>query len=88
MANTAQARKRARQSQKRRLQNNALRSSLRTAIKSVRKSIATGNQAEAQSSLRKATSVIDRIADKGIVHKNTASRYKSRLTHRVKAIAA
>jgi small subunit ribosomal protein S20 len=86
MANTAQARKRARQSEKRRQHNTALRSSLRTAIKKVRKAIDTGNKAEAQTALQSATGVIDRIADKGIVHKNAASRYKSRLTHRLKAL--
>lgn len=87
MANTAQARKRARQSEERRQHNQALRSSLRTAIKKVRRAIDAGNKAEAESMLRAQTSVIDRIADKGVVHKNAASRYKSRLSHRIKAMA-
>lgn len=88
MANSAQARKRARQSEKRRKHNASLRSALRSAIKSVRKAIEAGNAADAQAVFRTATSLVDRIADKKIVHKNAASRYKSRLAHRVKALAA
>ena len=87
MANTAQARKRARQSVKRNAHNTALRSTLRTAIKKVRKAVAAGNKAVAETTLSAASSVIDRIADKRIVHKNSASRFKSRLTHSVKAMA-
>jgi small subunit ribosomal protein S20 len=88
MANTAQARKRARQSEKRRQHNASLRSALRSAIKSVRKAVEAGNAAEAQAVFQSATGLIDRIADKKIVHKNTASRHKSRLAARVKALAA
>ena len=87
MANTAQARKRARQAEVRRQHNTALHSTLRTAIKKVRKAIEGGNKTTAEAELRAATSVIDRIADKRIVHKNSASRFKSRLTHQVKALA-
>ena len=87
MANTAQARKRARQSVTRNAHNTALRSTLRTAIKKVRKAVAAGNKADAVTTLSAASSVIDRIADKRIVHKNSASRFKSRLTHSVKAMA-
>ena len=87
MANSAQARKRARQSEKLRQHNTSLRSMLRTAIKSVRKSVAAGNKTEAETALHKASSVIDRVADKRIVHKNAASRYKSRLAHSIKALA-
>ncbi|MEO7404340.1 MAG: 30S ribosomal protein S20 [Burkholderiales bacterium] len=86
MANTAQARKRARQSVKRNAHNTALRSTLRTAIKKVRKAVAAGNKADAETTLSAASSVIDRIADKRIVHKNSASRFKSRLSHSVKAM--
>lgn len=88
MANTAQARKRARQAETRRQHNTSLHSSLRTAIKKVRKAIEGGNKVTAEAELRSATSVIDRIADKGIVHKNLASRNKSRLTKQVKALTA
>lgn len=88
MANSAQARKRARQSEKRRQHNASLRSALRTAIKSVRKAVEAGNATDAQAVFRTATGLIDRIADKKIVHKNAASRYKSRLAQRVKALSA
>lgn len=88
MANTAQARKRARQSVQRNKHNSSLRSMLRTAIKRVRQSIATGDKAAAGETLRKATSVIDSVADKNIIHKNKAARHKSRLTARIKAIKA
>ena len=87
MANTAQARKRARQSEHRRQHNAALRSALRSAIRTVRKAIAAGDKALAQRVFRDASGVIDRIADKKIVHKNKAARHKSRLAARIKALA-
>ncbi|HMN83712.1 MAG TPA: 30S ribosomal protein S20 [Burkholderiaceae bacterium] len=87
MANIASARKRARQAVKRNAHNSSLRSSLRTAIKSVRKAIAAGDKANAVKSLQSCQSVVDRIADKHIIHKNAASRYKSRLAAAVKAMA-
>ena len=88
MANSAQARKRARQAETRRARNVSLRSEFRTAIKSVRKAVQSGDKAQAQEAFAKAQKVIDRIADKGIVHKNKAARDKSRLSAAVKAIAA
>lgn len=87
MANTKQARKRARQANARRARNTALRSRLRTAIKSVRKAIAAGDKNAAAEVLRKAMRVIDSIADKKVVHKNTAARNKSRLAAAIKAMA-
>lgn len=87
MANSKQARKRSRQSNARNGHNTALRSRLRTAIKSVRKAVAAGDKKAAADVLRQATSVIDRIADKKVVHKNTAARNKSRLAAAVKALA-
>ena len=86
MANIASARKRARQAVKRNQHNSSLRSRLRTAIKSVRKAILVGDKAAAAKTLQSAQSVIDRIADKSIVHKNAASRHKSRLAAAVKAM--
>ena len=86
MANSAQARKRARQAIKSRSLNMSQRSELRTAVKNVRKAVAAGNKAAAQTVFQQAVSVIDRIADKGIVHKNTAARNKSRLSAAVKAL--
>lgn len=87
MANTAQARKRARQTEKRRQHNASLRSELRSAIKKVTKAIEAGNKTEAQAALRKSASVVDSIADKDIIHKNKAARHKSRLAAAVKAMA-
>ena len=87
MANSAQARKRARQSVARNKHNSSLRSMLRTAIKRVRSAIETGDKAAASAVLQKATGVIDRIADKNIIHKNKAARHKSRLTAAIKSLA-
>jgi len=86
MANTAQTRKRARQAEKRRMHNASLRSELRTAVKKVRKAITAGDKAVAAQTLRDSQAIIDRIADKRIVHKNLASRTKSRLAQAVKAL--
>ena len=87
MANTAQARKRARQSLRRNAHNAAQRSELRTALKKVRKAIASGDNAAAEVQLRESQGVIDAIADKKIFHKNAAARYKSRLAAAIKAMA-
>ena len=87
MANSAQARKRARQAAATNKRNAGLRSTLRTAVKNVRKAIAAGDKAAAMKELKASQAVIDRIADKKIVHKNTASRTKSRLAHAIKALA-
>ncbi|MBX6319744.1 30S ribosomal protein S20 [Pigmentiphaga sp.] len=87
MANTAQARKRARQAVARNKHNSSLRSMLRTSIKRVRQAIEAGDKAAATEVLQKATSVIDRVADKKIIHKNKAARHKSRLAAAVKALA-
>jgi small subunit ribosomal protein S20 len=87
MANSAQARKRARQAEVSRQHNASLKSTLRTAVKKVKKAIAAGNKAAATAQLQASQAVIDRIADKNIVHKNTASRTKSRLAQAVKALA-
>lgn len=88
MANSAQARKRARQAAKQRTHNMGLRSTLRTAVKRVQKAIAAGDKAAAQDVFKKSVSVIDRITDKKIIHKNKASRHKSRLSAQIKALAA
>ena len=87
MANTKQARHRARQSTVRNAHNSAQRSRLRTAVKSVRKAIESGDKKAALETLQQATSVIDSIADKNIIHKNAAARHKSRLSARIKAMA-
>lgn len=87
MANSAQARKRARQSEKQRMHNASLRSTLRTAIKKVIKAIEAGDKSAAQAVYQESVSVIDRIADKEIIHKNKASRHKSRLSAAIKSMA-
>lgn len=86
MANTAQARKRARQALTRRAHNDALHSELRTAVKKVRKAIAARDKAAAQAALDAGRSTIDSIARKGIVHANNAARVKSRLQAAIKAL--
>ena len=87
MANSAQARKRARQAIKQRIHNVSLRSTLRSAIKKVQKAIVAGDKTVAQAEFTQSMSIIDRIADKKIIHKNTAARHKSRLSAALKALA-
>jgi small subunit ribosomal protein S20 len=88
MANSAQAKKRAHQSAEQNKHNSSLRSALRTSIKAVRKAIAAGDRVVATEQFRKSTGIIDRIADKKIIHKNKAARHKSRLSAAVKALGA
>jgi small subunit ribosomal protein S20 len=87
MANTKSARKAAKQSQHRRARNVGQRSELRTAIKNTRKAIEAGDKTVAQKVFRDTMSVIDRIADKDIIHKNKAARHKSQLAVQLKALA-
>jgi small subunit ribosomal protein S20 len=87
MANSAQARKRARQAVATNARNSSLRSTLRTAVKKVKKAIAAGDKAAAAQQMQASQAVIDRIADKRIMHKNTASRTKSRLAQAIKTMA-
>ena len=87
MANTKQAKKRARTSEKARAHNASLRSMARTYIKKVRAAIATGDKKQATAAYSEMTSVLDRVADKGIFHKNMAARNKSRLNAAIKAMA-
>ncbi len=88
MANSPQARKRARQAEKRRTHNASLRSRVRTEIKRVIAAIGSGNAEQAREAYQAAVPVIDRMADKGIIHKNKAARHKSRLNAQVKALSA
>lgn len=87
MANTAQAKKRARQAEKRRVRNAGQRSNLRTFIKKVILAIKSGDKEQAQAAFRTAQPVIDSAVNKGIIHKNKAARGKSRLNAKVKAMA-
>ena len=87
MANIKSAIKRARQNPKRRLHNASRRSSMRTYIKTVIKAIEAGDVEAAKTSFIKAQSMIDNAASKGLIHKNTAARAKSRLSARVKKLS-
>lgn len=87
MANTAQAKKRARQADAHRARNAAQRTELRSQIKKVRSAIATKDKAAAQQAFREAVSVIDRMAGKGLVHKNAAARYKSGLNQQIRGLS-
>ena len=86
MANSVQAKKRARQNEKRRQHNASLRSMVRTYLKKVDAAIESGVKADAQQAYTAAVPVLDRMADKGILHKNKAARHKSRLNTKVKAL--
>ena len=88
VANSAQARKRARQNTKRRQHTASQRSMVRTYIKRVNAAIDNKDHAAATEAFNKAVPVIGRMADKGIIHKNTAARHKSRLNKAVKALAS
>ena len=87
MANSAQARTRARQSLKHRAHNASRRTAFRTAVKKVLKAVEAGDKAAAQEVFRQSTKILDRIADKGVFHKNKAARHKSRLSAKIKAMA-
>ncbi|OGT37197.1 MAG: 30S ribosomal protein S20 [Gammaproteobacteria bacterium RIFCSPHIGHO2_12_FULL_38_14] len=87
MANTKQAKKRIRQAEKHRKHNAGMRSMLRTYIKKVIAAIASGNHEAALASYQEAVPVIDRMAHKGIIHQNNASRHKSRLIAPIKKMA-
>jgi small subunit ribosomal protein S20 len=80
---TKSALKANRQNIKRREHNRALRSQLRTALKAIRKSLDDNDVDGAKGALDKTVSIVDRMATKGIIHRNTAGRYKSRLAARL-----
>ena len=88
MANTAQSKKRARQSEARYAVNKARRSRIRTFLRKVEEAIASGNAEAALAALRAAQPELDRGVTKGILHANTVSRKMSRLAARAKALAA
>ena len=83
MANTSSARKATRQIVRRTIVNKSRRSRLRTAVVKIEEAIATGDRGRAQAALNDAEPVIMRAAQKGIIHKNAASRKVSRLAHRI-----
>lgn len=88
MANTASARKRIRQTERRTERNKARKSRMRTFVKKVETAIETGDKAAAAEALRTAQPEMQRAAGKGVVHKNAVARKLSRLSARIKALAA
>ncbi len=88
MANTIQAKKRARQAEVRRQRNASHRSLVRTYIKKVVKAIESKNKAAAEAAYNSAVPIIDRMATKGIIHRNKAARHKSRLLAHIRQISA
>ena len=88
MANTPQARKRARQNDSHRLRNRSQRSAMRTQIKAFASQLEAGNTDTAKQTFVLATSVIDHNARKGLIHSNRAARLKSRMNARLKAAAS
>lgn len=88
MANHKSALKRNRQSQVRRLRNRANKSQLKTVVKEVLEAVNLQSVEKAQDALKSAIKVIDKIAGKGIIHRNTASRRISRLTRKVNSLVA
>jgi small subunit ribosomal protein S20 len=87
VANTPSDKKRAKKAEKRRSHNASLRSMVRTYIKNVIKAIDAKELEKAQTAYVLAVPVIDRMADKGIIHKNKAARHKSRLNGHIKALS-
>ena len=83
MANSPGARKRARQAVNRRAHNVGMRAMMRTTIKNVYYAIEKGDKAAAEAAFKQAEPAIDRMANKGLIHKNKASRHKSRLSHHI-----
>ncbi|MEM9581629.1 MAG: 30S ribosomal protein S20 [Pseudomonadota bacterium] len=88
MANSPQAKKRARQNERRFAVNKARRSRIRTHLRRVEEAIASGDQAAAAAALKAAQPELMRGVSKGVLHKNTAARKMSRLSSRVKALGA
>jgi len=87
LANIKSAKKRARQAVKRNHLNVSQRSMMRTSVKKVLKAIESGDKAGAEAALKSASSSLDASASKGLIHKNKASRHKSRLTAHIRGMA-
>jgi small subunit ribosomal protein S20 len=86
VANTKSAEKAARQANKHRARNVALRSRMRTAVRSVTAAIAAKNKDAAQATYKEAVPVIDALVNKQIIHRNKAARHKSRLAAQIRAM--
>jgi small subunit ribosomal protein S20 len=88
MANHKSALKKIKQDKVRQMRNKAYKTRLKNVVKSVEAAISESNKEAAQTALQEAVSTLDRVASKGIIHKNKAARKKSRLTKKVNALAA
>ena len=86
MPNTASAKKRLRQNEKLRAHNRSMRSRMRSQIRRVREAVAAGDSETAQAEFRIAAKRLDQAAAKNLIHKNKASRSKSRLSHLLKTM--
>ena len=86
MANIASAKKRARQAEKNRLNNTSFRSMFKTYLKRVVNEIEKGDKEAAAAAYKEALPVIDKLANKGLIHKNKAARHKSRLNAQIQAL--
>ncbi len=86
MANHFSALKRARQTEKRTVRNRSNTSQLRGVLRELREGLTKGDRKSAEQAFRKAVSSLDKAIQKGVIHKNTASRYKSRLSARLNAL--
>ncbi len=86
MANHFSALKRARQTERRTARNRANTSQLRSALRDLRETLAKGDKTVAEETYRRTVSTLDKAIQKGVLHENTAARYKSRLSKRLKAL--
>jgi small subunit ribosomal protein S20 len=86
MANHYSALKRARQTERKTVVNRSNKTRLRSAIRKFREALAAGNKDNANQLFRETVSALDKSVQKGVIHKNTASRYKSRLSARLEAV--
>ncbi len=86
MANSAQARKRARQAEQHRQRNAGRRSEMRTELKKVITAIDAGDKTAAEGAFKSAAPMLDSFAAKGLIHKNKAARHKSRLNAKIRAL--
>ena len=86
MPNVKSAKKRVKTNERRRLRNRAARSTLRTALKTANEAIASGDGEAAAREAAKALSLIGRTAKKGVIHRNTAARYESRMLKKINAL--
>ncbi len=86
MANHFSALKRARQTERRTVRNRANKSRVRSALRELREALTAGNREAAEQAFRKTASTLDKAIQKGVIHGNTAARYKSRLSARLAAL--